>query len=231
VSGREVKPAVTPQRLAVESVVDRVYAVLRARILAGELEPGRRLRQEALAEQLGVSRTPLREALRRLSSEGLVEIRPHHGAAVTPFTAVDMAAAFMARLLLEPPAARLAAEARTAGDLARMRDAIATHRRADVPVEETFAANRAFHLAVVGASANSFLIRFAEQVWAAPLGFAIYSRQAEPPERVLADAAEHEAIADAVDAHDGERAEALMHDHIDAARLGFLELQRGVASA
>jgi len=221
---------VTPQRLAVESVVDRVYAVLRARILAGELEPGRRLRQEALAEQLGVSRTPLREALRRLSSEGLVEIRPHHGAAVTPFSADDMADAFMARLLLEPPAARLAASAHRPADVARMRDAIARHRRRGATVDELFTANRAFHLAVTGASANPFLLRFAEQMWAAPLGFAIYSQQAEPLERVLADATEHERIADAVEAGDGGAAEALMHEHIDAARLAFVEQQRAAAA-
>jgi DNA-binding GntR family transcriptional regulator len=217
---------VTPQRLDVESVVDRVYAVLRARILAGELEPGRRLRQEALAEQLGVSRTPLREALRRLSSEGLVEIRPHHGAAVAPFSADDMAAAFMARLLLEPPAARLAAEARQPTDLARMREAIAAHRRRGASIEELFGANRAFHVAVTGASGNPFLLRFAEQMWAAALGFPIYSRQAEPAARVLADAAEHEQIADAVEAGDGDAAEALMHAHIDAARVAFVEQQR-----
>jgi DNA-binding GntR family transcriptional regulator len=215
---------VSAERLAVESVVDRVYAVIRSRILSGQLEPGRRLRQEALAEELGVSRTPLREALRRLSSEGLVEIRPHHGAAVTPFGPDDMAAAFMARQLLEPPAARLAAAQRTAADVARMREAIALHRRRDVPVEQTFAANRAFHLAVTAASANPFLLRFAEQVWSAPLGFAIYSRQAEPPERVLADAAEHEAIADAVEAGDGDVAETRMRDHIEAARVEFLQV-------
>jgi DNA-binding GntR family transcriptional regulator len=219
---------VTPQRLAVESVVDRVYAVLRARILAGELEPGRRLRQEALAEQLGVSRTPLREALRRLSSEGLVEIRPHHGAAVTPFSPDDMAAGYMARLLLEPPAARLAATARLPADVARMRDAIATHRR-HATSEGAFAANRSFHLAVTAASGNPFLSRFAEQIWAAPLSSAIYSRQAAPAARVLADAAEHEAIADAVEAGDGDAAEALMREHIDAARVAFLELQRAAA--
>ena len=209
--------------IAVESVVDRVYEVLRARILAGELEPGQRLRQEAIAEELGVSRTPLREALRRLASEGLVDIRAHHGAAVAPFREGDMAAGFTARLVLEPPAARLAAAAATADDLAAMRTAIDQHRRRDVPLERTFAANRAFHLAVVAASGNPFLRRAAELVWATPLGLAIYTRTAPSTARVLADASEHEAIADAIAAHDGGRAEALMHEHIDAARRTFLE--------
>jgi DNA-binding GntR family transcriptional regulator len=60
-------------------------------------------------------------------------------------------------------------------------------------------------------------------VWSTPLGLAVYTRTAPSTARTLADASEHEAIADAIAAHDGGRAEALMHEHIDAARRVFLE--------
>ena len=68
--------------IQIASVVDQVHAALREQILSGELERGSRLPQETLAAELGVSRTPLREALRRLAGEGLVTLQPNHGATV-----------------------------------------------------------------------------------------------------------------------------------------------------
>ena len=93
-----------------DSLADRVYSRVRALILSGELSPGESLRQEALAEGLGTSRTPLREALNRLASEGLIELRPHRSAVVAPFTQREIEADYEARRILEPAAARLAAE-------------------------------------------------------------------------------------------------------------------------
>jgi DNA-binding GntR family transcriptional regulator len=80
--------------LHIESVVDRVYSVLRDQIVAGQLPRGTRLRQEALAVELGVSRTPLREALRRLAAEGLVEFNPNRGAQVADLRAEDVLASY-----------------------------------------------------------------------------------------------------------------------------------------
>ena len=93
-------------RIEVVSIVDRVYESVRTRILDGSLERGARLRQEALAAELGVSRTPLREALRRLASEGLVELEPNRGARIPDLSRADMLSAYEARLALEPGAAR-----------------------------------------------------------------------------------------------------------------------------
>src|SRR5947207_1899451 len=98
--------------LEIQSVVDQVYAAVRARILSGELPRGSKLPQNALAEDLGVSRTPLREALHRLSTEGLVDLEANRGATVAHHDFDDMREAWRARLLLEPQAARLAAETR-----------------------------------------------------------------------------------------------------------------------
>jgi len=79
-----------------------VVADLRRRILSGQLAPGTPLRQEALAEELGVSRIPLREAIRLLSSEGLVDLQPHRGAYVVPLSVDEVKEFFDLRAQLEP---------------------------------------------------------------------------------------------------------------------------------
>jgi DNA-binding GntR family transcriptional regulator len=97
-------------RLEIASVVDQVYGVIRERILAGDLPRGARVHQEDVAADLGVSRTPVREALRRLAAEGLIEMRTNRGARVTDLAPDDMDQPYEARLLVEPGAARLAAQ-------------------------------------------------------------------------------------------------------------------------
>src|ERR1700748_3449510 len=99
-----VRPDGAP--LAIASVVDQVYSAIRDRIIQGSLERGARIHQEDLAEELGVSRTPVREALRRLAAEGLVEMRTNRGARVADVGRSDMQAAYQARMVIEPGAAR-----------------------------------------------------------------------------------------------------------------------------
>jgi DNA-binding GntR family transcriptional regulator len=211
--------------IEVTSIVDRVYEELRERIATGALPRGARLRQEALAADLGVSRTPLREALRRLASEGVVVLEPNRGARVADVGHEDMMAAYEARLLLEPGAARLAAGRRERASVAHMRTAIAEHRRTRTQAG-LFAANRAFHLALVEAAGNEHLLRFAEVLWVARIGAAVYEQQDESPAEVAADADAHERIADAIEAGDGAAAERLTRDHIAGAMQTFAE--RGV---
>ncbi len=201
-------------------MVDRVYEALRERISSGVLPRGARLRQEALAAELGVSRTPLREALRRLASEGVVVLEPNRGARVADVGREDMLAAYEARLLLEPGAARLAAERCDGAAIARMRRAIEEHRRARTRTS-LFAANRAFHLSLVDAAGNDHLSRFAGVLWVARIGAAIYAQQDETADEVAADADAHSGIADAVEHGDGDRAEALTRDHISHAMATF----------
>ena len=100
----------------------RVQDELREAILAGTLEPGTRLRAEALAERLRTSRTPVREALVLLAREGLVEIEPRRGASVRSFDDADLADLYDIRALIEPRAAARAAERITAAQLERMHE-------------------------------------------------------------------------------------------------------------
>ena len=116
-------------RVDVSSVPDRVYAILRERILAGELEPESRLHQEGISAELGVSRTPVREAIARLAAEGLVELLANRGARVAAVGPEDMEAAYVARLGIEPLAARLAAARRDPGELAKLRKTLTPARR------------------------------------------------------------------------------------------------------
>jgi DNA-binding GntR family transcriptional regulator len=213
--------AADDERLEVISVVDRAYASLRQRILSGELEHHAKLRQEDLAAELGVSRTPVREALGRLAADGLVELLPNRGARVADITPADMRASYEARLIVEPAAAALAAQRRDDPALAAMRAAIDAHRDAFGDVRAAFNANREFHVALVAASGNDFLLRFVEQLWARRIGLRIYEAQRESPKLIAVDADQHEAIADAVQRGDAAAAESLTRAHIGAA-MGLL---------
>jgi DNA-binding GntR family transcriptional regulator len=210
----EPPPTVVP--LNIQSVVDHVYAALRERILAGELRRGTRLRQASLAEELGVSRTPLREALRRLATEGLVEFSPNRGATVSELDFGDMRHAWAARVALEPGAARLAAERCDAQAIATMHAAIDRQRSVAGDKIESFAANRAFHLALAAASGNPHLTRFAEMLWVPRIGVPIYQAQAPEPAGAQAWADEHERIAEAIASGDADAAERLTREHVQA---------------
>jgi DNA-binding GntR family transcriptional regulator len=203
-----------PDRLNVASVVDQVYTAIRDRITSGSLPRGARVHQEDLAEELGVSRTPVREALRRLAAEGLVEMRTNRGARVADVDQAGMRVSYEARTVIEPGAARLAAGRRLEEPLARMRAAVAAQRRSLRNVQRSFEANREFHLALAAASGNEFLTQFAERLWVARIGETIYERQVETQERMLLDVREHEQIIEAIEAGDGRRAESLTRRHL-----------------
>ena len=203
--------------LQVASVVDQVYLVIRERITDGTLPRGARLHQEDLATELGVSRTPVREALRRLAAEGMVEIHTNRGARVADIDAADMPTPYEARLVVEPGAARLAAQRRLAGPQQRMRDAISRQRKAIPDLTRGFAANRDFHIALVEAAGNELVLQFVQHLWVSRIGAAIYELQAETEEEMRRDADEHEAILEAIVDGDARRAESLTRRHVAGA--------------
>jgi DNA-binding GntR family transcriptional regulator len=109
------------ERIKRSTVVDLVVKSLRDRIMAGELRAGEPVRQEALAEKLGVSRIPVREAINRLESEGFVTIIPHRGAFVTQMSDEEVTEAFNIRLRMEPWLLAKAIECISAQDIAHAR--------------------------------------------------------------------------------------------------------------
>jgi DNA-binding GntR family transcriptional regulator len=153
-------------------LVDRLAAAIQGRILGGSIPIGARLRQEALADEFGVSRTPVREALRKLQVTGIVELLPHRGAVVRGPSARDIREAYDVRAELEGLAAELAAGLISDHDLRRLREAEALFRqsvttlvarggRPSADWKDSSAwvqANDLFHQAILEASANRRLI-------------------------------------------------------------------------
>ncbi|UJA19826.1 GntR family transcriptional regulator [Thermoleophilia bacterium SCSIO 60948] len=207
-------PAQPPQTLEVQSVADQVYSVLRERIADGEIERGSRLHQEDLAAEFGISRTPVREALRKLAAEGLVDLFANRGARVATANRDQIRGSYEARLVVEPGAARLAARRRPSEPLKRMRQAIRDEERAGTSPERHFKANRDFHLALVQATENAQVVGFMEQVWIGRIGATLYEEQVDP-DGLQADHGAHLSIAEAIEAGDGELAEELTRGHLE----------------
>jgi GntR family transcriptional regulator, rspAB operon transcriptional repressor len=137
---------------------DEVYDHLKLEILSGKLPSGSKLAEIALAERLGVSRTPIREAVQRLAQDGLVEVAPNRGAKVRGVSAQEVEDVYAVREVLDGLAARLAAEHRTKNDLRSIRTAQERLERiAAQDYAAQIAADLEFHNAVAVASRNASL--------------------------------------------------------------------------
>lgn len=199
------------------SLVDQVYGQLRRSILSGEFAPGEELRQEVLAHDLGISRTPLREALNRLAADGLIEFRPHRSAIVAEFSEHDIEMDYQARRILESAAARLAATRRDPENLASLAAALDAAEAAGDDVERQFEASKEFHRALVEASGNPQLVRFSEELWGGPMAPFIYARQAKQVDRHDRDRNDHERILKYVANGEADAAAQAVDEHLAAA--------------
>lgn len=135
-----------------------VLGQLRAAILQGRFVPGQRLDQGELARELGVSRIPVREALRTLDAEGLVELNPHHGAVVAELRAEEVEEVFIIRSLLEGMAARLAASRLTSDDRGRIQAALRDLKGRAGDIDDWLAHHNEFHMAVYEAARRPRLL-------------------------------------------------------------------------
>jgi DNA-binding GntR family transcriptional regulator len=151
-------------------------------------------------------------------------MRTNRGARVADVDQGGMRGAYEARLVVEPGAARLAAGRRLPEPLARMRSAVAAQRGAVRSVQRSFSVNREFHLALVAASGNEYLVQLAERLWVARIGATIYERQVQTQERMLLDVREHEQILEAIEAGDARRAESLTRRHLSDAMKRSLDI-------
>jgi len=200
-----------------------VADTLRAEILEGRVRPGEWLRQERLAQQHGVSQMPVREALKLLAAEGLVEHVPYRGVRVVELSAEDVADLYTCRAFIESLAARHAAENVTPAELAELEELHAAMSQLVGPasIGEYRELNRRFHRLIFAASRRSYLVRNLAQLWAAfpTMLWSNFAQTASwtPPERVGPDTEEHGAILAALRARDGRAAAAAMRRHIDAA--------------
>ena len=198
------------------TVVDAAYERIRALVLSGDLAPGTRLGQVDLAERLGISRTPVREALRRLSGESLVDFHPNRGFRVADLGLDAVLRRLEVRAIVEPGIAPLAAERRTAEDLKALRQVLARETKAR-SAAAAHDASRDFHIALARATHNDELVRTLDSLWLVEVGRRLLSRRSAGEQWVSADVEDHRAIAEAVERHEADRAAALMSQHIGEA--------------
>ncbi|MET0702342.1 MAG: GntR family transcriptional regulator [Mycobacterium sp.] len=199
-----------------KSLREHAYDTLRDRIVGLELVPGTRLVERDLADELAVSRIPLREALQRLQQDGLVVVVPRQGAIVSPFTADDVRDLFDVRESLEVLAARLAAERADADGLAALAAQLETARRAtkrgDKPA--IAAANAGFHTVIVDLAANPLLESLLQPLEARTQWLFHLTNDRDAGVQCR----EHEELLAAIADHDGERAAESAFHHVHSGR-------------
>ena len=190
---------------------------LRAAILANEFKPGDWLRQEQLAQQFGVSQTPVREALQDLVGEGVVERVPYRGIRVIEFTLADLRDLYACRAFMEGIAARYAAQHITPKEIAalkRLVDEMAT-AFARKKWNEYRELNRQFHQGIYATSRHPFLTRTLNQLWTAYPTMMLSNFPGPIRKRRTLNTREHLAIINALETRDATRAERLMRAHIE----------------
>lgn len=193
-----------------------IARVLRTEIFSGTLKPGEPLPERLLAENLGVSRTPVREALFTLQSEGLVELTPNRGATVRTITSHDIVQIYSLRGVLESYAAGEAARTRTREDLDALMDAQAKLERvgASGTAVEQALADLAFHELISNATGSKLLQTIMGQVLAFTVSYR--SNYAYPAERSVVAIEEHRGILEALRGQDAPLAERLMREHVES---------------
>ena len=192
---------------------EAVLAQLREWITAGRLRPGDQIRQDELAAELGVSRVPLREALKILEGEGQVTYVARRGYFVTRLSLADLLEVYRIRELLEAEAIRLAVAQLTSEGLRRLeqagRDVDAAAQALDMAAMT--AANRRFHRALIDGCGMPRLIRLIEQLWDATEVYRLVYFSQEHHRDIAV--AEHRAVVDAVRAGEPEEALAVLGRH------------------
>jgi DNA-binding GntR family transcriptional regulator len=206
---------------------DVAYSVLREAILSGVLAPGAAVHAKSVADELGMSFIPVREALRRLEQDGLVSIRPHVGTTVRELDADDIEETMLMRSELEALATRLAAEGlddRTLATLEVLVDAMDECVR-DWNPERFGILNREFHLTLYRSSPYQRIYHQIESLWdQVPRARSVF---ALVPDYMAASQAGHHQLLAALRRRDGRAAERLMRDQKNHALDSLLAIIRG----
>lgn len=204
------------------------YDRLIAEIRSGALKPGARLTETDLADRLGISRTPVREAIRLLENDGLVDHQPRAGARIRRLDYAEVTELYEMRAVLESTAARFAARAAYDSELDELAAINDDMRAAAGNAERLYHANRQFHSILLNAARNRYLVRSVEAVQKTLL--ILGPSTMEESGRASDAVAEHDAILAALRAHDGDSAEQAMRRHIEAAHKARLKQLRDIAT-
>ncbi|MGC3954987.1 MAG: GntR family transcriptional regulator [Propionicimonas sp.] len=207
------------------SLVEVAQDYLRERITSGGFAPGYRLKERDLVEEIGISRVPIREALRGLASEGFVTLTPRRGAVVTTLEPEDLVEIFEVREALEVQEAALAARKATPAEIAMMFEQVTASERGllDGDRKAVDQANLAFHAVLVQMTHNDLLSKLLE-----PLQNRLnWLLRQNPDPRELC--VEHRALAEAIAAHDVAEAQRLAIRHVQTSRTIALQQLFGSA--
>lgn len=210
--------------LGAPALYEQVAERLRNRIFAHELAPGAWIDEQAIASEYGISRTPLREALKVLASEGLVTLKPRRGCYVTELSEQDLDEIFPVMALLEGRCAYEATRKASDGDRKRLADihsALEQHAAAN-DADRFFEANQQFHDALQELAGNRWLRQLIQET----RKFIKLTRRdsLNLAGRLRQSLAEHQTIMAAVQQKDAERAGKAMHDHIISGRAALAKL-------
>lgn len=192
-----------------------VYENLLSAIESGEFPPGARLREVELAERLGISRTPVRDVLKRLEHQGLVVHEPHHGAVVATLDYAQTMELYQMREVLEGAAARMAAVHATEPEIALLEEMVTRDAELVGDPQRLAETNKAFHNQIRNAARNRYLVTMLESL---RLSLALLGRTTlASPGRSAEALAEHRAIVERIAAQDPDGAETAARVHIRAA--------------
>ncbi len=235
ISGTDSTPSARPRAIDRQVLHAAVAAQLRDMITEGVLAPGERLNERVLCEQLGISRTPLREAFKVLATEGLIVLLPNRGAQVAQLSREEVVHAFQVMGALEGLSGELACAHITDRELAEIRELhrqmAVCHRKRDLP--GYYRLNRAIHERINTAARNPVLTQVYRTVNARL--HALRFRSNFDRKKWDAALAEHEQMLEALAARDGESMRRLLVEHLAhkcaAALLALMESERASAAA
>ncbi|PZX12353.1 GntR family transcriptional regulator [Palleronia aestuarii] len=208
---------------------DRIYEEVRNGILTKRLPPGQKITEELLAEQFGVSRTPVRSAIVRLASDGFVEITPHSGTVVKRRLPGEIAEIYDVRALLESAAAGLCADVREAKDLSDLEQLHGTMEEifnaamtgGTAQIEELSLLNKRFHERILKSCRNATLMESASRLM--EIGFLINTYVTFSREEIGRSMDDHRKLITAIQSRDVHWAECVMRSHILGARNSLMK--------
>lgn len=216
----------TVKKLAKGESLGLITRELRADILGGKLRPGERIHQHAVAQRFGTSRSPVREALKMLQSEGLVLVLPNAGARVSRLDPGELDDVYWLREHVEPAAIARSAANLTDAQLASLRaDLDELDRLAEGPLDPgaLLTVDRRFHRTALSGADSQRLFQIVEGFWNVAEPYRLAYLQLIGPESLRTSQAEHRLILDALERRSGEDAACLLEVHIRRTRLGLAQ--------
>jgi DNA-binding GntR family transcriptional regulator len=196
------------------TIAEQIYRGLIDQIMKGQLKPGQRVEEQAVATQFGASRTPVRDALRQLAGSGFIEFRPHRGAMVTSVDLRQMGEMFEALEELEALCAKLAAQRMSTIERRQLQTLVQRQLDAIAAKDETlyWQLNDEFHLLICRGADNRSILQLTDNMRSRLMPFRVF--MFSRGHRMQAAHAEHQDICSAILASDGEKAYLAMRQHV-----------------